>query len=131
MGPIFFFVLKLLRFDRQKTYDPIMKKIDIKVANACVAEYAATMKKLGITTPAEGLTTSVGFNSKELIEWLQSVGPKMTELRVVFGVCTEELSPQNVGRFTVFLWPQSTLNNSGEGDDDDDMLPVNLGDLLP
>lgn len=109
-----------------------MKKIDLKVANACVAEYEATMKKLGITTPTEGLTTSVGFNSKELIEWLQSVGPQMTELRVVFGVCTEELSPKNVGRFTVFLWPQSSGEKSLTKDGDDDpMLPVNLGELLP
>ncbi|MEO6134676.1 MAG: hypothetical protein ABIP35_05955 [Ginsengibacter sp.] len=109
-----------------------MKQIDIKVANACVAKYKATMKKLGVSTPEEGLTTSVTFNSQELMKWLETVGPQMTELKVVFGVCTKELSPKKVGRFTVFLWPQNSSKKSlNKGGGDDPMLPVNLGDLLP
>ncbi len=108
-----------------------MKQVDIKTATDCIALFAKTMNKLGITTPAKGLTTSVGFESKELIDWLQSVSDHMTELRVVFGEYTAELSPSNKGRFTVFLWPHDEKGQPAVYKNGEPILPVNLGDSLP
>lgn len=108
-----------------------MTKVDIKMALACVAEYNATMKKLGITTPAKGLTDSISFPAPELLAWIQSVSSHMTELRVVFGVYTAELSPKNAGRFTVFLWPYNEKNEPSTDDEGKPVPPVNLGTLEP
>lgn len=108
-----------------------MKKVDVKMALACVAEYNVTMKKLGITTPSEGLTNSVGFPSGELLAWIETVSKYMTELRVVFGVYTAELSPENAGRFTVFLWPYNEKGEPATDEEGKPVPPVNLGDLLP
>lgn len=108
-----------------------MEKVDIKIARACVAEYEATMKKLGITSPAEGLTNSVGFPGPELLKWMQGISNYMTELRVVFGVYTKELSPENAGRFTVFLWPYNEDGEPAKDEEGEEVPPVNVGDLLP
>lgn len=108
-----------------------MKPVDIKTANECISAFRNTMTKLGINTPAKGLTTSVGFNSKELITWIQSVSPYMAELRVVFGEYTAELSPSKKGRFTVLLWPYNEDGMPASDENGDPILPVNFGDTSP
>lgn len=108
-----------------------MKQIEIKTALGCIAAFDTKMKKLGITTPAKGLTTSVGFKSKELIEWLHSVEKNMSELRIVFGEYTAELSPSKEGRFTVLLWPYDENGQPATDENGDEILPVNLGETEP
>lgn len=108
-----------------------MKQIDIKTANECILAYAQKMKKLGITSPKTGLTTSLSFKSKELMEWMQSVSSRMAELRVIFGTYTAHLSPENQGRDTVFLWPYNEDGEPATDEDGNPVLPVNLGDILP
>lgn len=108
-----------------------MKQVDIKTANECVALFSSTMDKLGIDTPAKGLTNSVAFPSKELIEWITSVSPYMTELRVVFGVYNAELSRSKEGRFTVFLWPYNAEGKPSTDDNSNPVLPMNLGHTQP
>lgn len=108
-----------------------MKKIDVKTAKACIAAFNEKMKKLGITSPATGLTNSVGFQSDELQKWIESVKPFMAELRIVFGVYTKELSTENEGRFTLFLWPYDEKGGPATGDDGEEIPPLNMGDLIP
>ena len=108
-----------------------MEPVNAKVARGCVVEFDAVMKRAGITTPAKGLTTSVGFNSAELLLWMNKVAPHMHELRVVFGAYTSELAPAKVGRLTVFLWPYNKEGEPAKDDDGEEIDPVNVGDLLP
>lgn len=108
-----------------------MKPVDVKTANDCIALFTSTMNKLGIKTAAEGLTNSVAFPSKELMEWITNVSPYMTELRVVFGVYNEELSPSKQGRFTVFLWPYNAEGKPATDNEGSSVLPINLGHTQP
>ncbi|MEO9022529.1 MAG: hypothetical protein ABI290_10390, partial [Ginsengibacter sp.] len=63
-----------------------MRKIETKTAHSYISQYETTMKNLGIDTPEKGYTKSVGFNKKELQEWLQNLGPDTKEIKIYFGM---------------------------------------------
>ena len=88
-----------------------MTSVNVTVANECIAQYNSTLKSLPSASQAKEHTTSVGFPSKELMAWLKSVTPHMSELRVVFGEYTHKHVPAKAGRLTVFLWPYDAQGN--------------------
>ncbi|MEO8415817.1 MAG: hypothetical protein ABI472_19295 [Ginsengibacter sp.] len=108
-----------------------MKPVTAKVANECIAQYNSTLKSLPKAAQAGEHTTSVAFPSKELMKWLKSVTPHMSELRVVFGEYTHKHVPAKAGRLTVFLWPYDAQGNPAKDQNNKLINPVNLGDLTP
>lgn len=115
-----------------------MKKISIKVANECIKNYESTMKEFGVDTPAKGFSKSVGFNKRELLDWMQKLGKGTSEIKIYFGVYpslssnTVQLMKQDpAGRFTTILWPFNEAGEPAKDEEGNDELPVNLGDLMP
>lgn len=115
-----------------------MKKIDIKTANKWKGNYESTMKGFGVDTPGKGLTKSVGFNKKELMDWMQKLGKDTSEIKINFGVYPSLFSDSDplikqgqAGRFTTILWPVNEAGEPAKDDEGNDELPVNHGELMP
>lgn len=115
-----------------------MKKIDIRLANKYIKEYESTMKSFGVDKPENGFTKSVGFNKKELLDWMEKLGKNTHEIKIYFGVYSsasgnaDQQKIQNPsGRFTTILWPCNEAGEPAEDDEGNDELPVNVGELEP
>lgn len=115
-----------------------MKKIDIRLANQCINAYESTMKKFGVDTPSKGFTKSVGFNKKELLDWVQKLGDDTQEIKIYFGVypshsaAADQLrKEESTGRFTTILWPCNSEGEPAEDEEGNEELPVNVGELKP
>lgn len=116
-----------------------MRKIQTKTAEKYITDYATKMKELEIETPKEGFTKSVGFNKKELQDWLQSLGTETREIKIFFGIYSSEKEnnsdylkqEQSDGRFTTILWPYNAENEPAYDEDGKEELPVNAGELEP
>lgn len=115
-----------------------MRKIQTKTAKLYIQDYEAKMKDLGIDTPQKGYTKSVGFNKKELQEWLQNLGSDTKEIKIYFGIYSSKsenkrtrLSEESEGRFTTILWPCNAEGEAANDDKGEEELPVNAGELEP
>lgn len=116
-----------------------MRKIETKTAHRYIKDYETKMKELGIDTPEKGFTKSVGFNKKELQEWLQNLSSDTREIKIYFGIysSTSEKHLSNLsedkseGRFTTILWPCNAEGEPANDDEGDEELPVNAGELFP
>jgi hypothetical protein len=115
-----------------------MRKIEIKLATDCIEKYASQMKTFGVDAPANGFTKSVGFNKKELQDWIQKLGKDTSEIKIFFGIysaLSSNPSPlrtqEEEDRFTTILWPYNAEGEPAKDEEGNDELPVNLGDLLP
>lgn len=115
-----------------------MKQVGTKEARQCVAEFEQFMKKLGVDTPAKGLTTSVCFERKEMMDWLQKLEPSVKKIKICFGMNmskSTEISFKKINREdhrpTVYLWPCNEDDDPAKGGDGNDVPPVNFGKLKP
>lgn len=116
-----------------------MRKIETKIAYGYIKQYETTMKNLDIDKPEKGFTKSVGFNKKELQDWLQNLGPETTEIKICFGIYPPTLSKNtraksrvgSEGRFTAILWPYNENGEAAIDDEGNEELPVNVGELEP
>lgn len=115
-----------------------MRKIEIKLAKDYIEKYASKMKAFGVDAPGNGFTKSVGFNKKELQDWIQKLGKDTSEIKIFFGIYSGLSSsvnllraPEEEGRFTTILWPYNAEGEPAKDEEGNDELPVNLGDLLP
>ena len=116
-----------------------MRKIQTKTAQQYIKDYETKMKELGIDNPRKGFTKSVGFNKKELQEWLKNLGSDTREIKIYFGIYSSK-SEKNLGnlseeksegRFTTILWPCNAEGEPADDDEGDEELPVNAGELEP
>lgn len=115
-----------------------MKQVGTKEARQCVAEFEQFMKKLGVDTPAKGLTTSVCFERKDMMDWLQKLEPSVKKIKICFGMNRSESaeislqkSKSEDDRPTVYLWPCDENDDPAKDGDGGDVPPVNYGDTLP
>jgi hypothetical protein len=116
-----------------------MEKMNIKLANECIKRYESTMIRLGIDSPEKGFTKSVGFNKKELLDWMQKLGKDVHEIKIYFGmypasssVATKNAqSSESADRFTAILWPYNSEEEPAKNEEGDEELPVNYGELMP
>jgi len=115
-----------------------MRKIPKKTAQRYINDYEIKMKELGIDTPEKGYTKSVGFNKKELQDWLQNLGTETKEIKIFFGIYSSESEKDQTleeekseGRFTTILWPYNADGEPAEDDEGEEDLPVNAGELEP
>ena len=75
--------------------------IPVTRANEMIDEYVTYMKKLGVDMSKQ--THTVSFTSRELMDWMQLVGPHTDEFKICYG--NYPSGEARSGRNTVIIWP--------------------------
>lgn len=116
-----------------------MRKIEPKIAQEYIKNYEIKMQESGVDTPGKGFTKSVGFNKKELQEWLQNLGSDTTDIKIYFALypsssensATAFSKEKSEGRITTILWPCNAEGEPADDDEGNEEPPVNVGELEP
>ncbi|HTD95245.1 MAG TPA: hypothetical protein VK644_15570 [Chitinophagaceae bacterium] len=109
------------------------RPIPVAVATGMISEYLSYMKAESIGKQSQ----YVGFNSPELLKWLEMVSPYMDELRICFGIYPP--GHESAGLITTILWPykngapaKKSTGSEGKGDGGGgDLEPYNEGQTGP
>lgn len=106
-----------------------MENVDSKLAEACIKAYSSDLK----TSHESRATTSIGFDSKKLLHWLENVAPRSKEIQIKFGKYQGAYTGRtgDAGRTTVFLCACNEDGSPAEDDEGNEIPPVNAGNPYP
>lgn len=107
-----------------------MKKIDRKTFLESTKRY----EKIFATGKPSKITTGVGFDSRDLLNWISSVAPHCTEIQVRFGIHhrnTGKSGENEPERVTVFFVPSDENGNPATDDNGNLIEPANAGKIYP